>query len=120
MSEERGSVEPQQADNYFDIKQRQDQGGYLRLVLVGELDLASVPKFTTALRQLKMESEHVRLDLSQLEFIDSTGVNALVVGLRDARVDGWDLDVHPRLSSQVERVISLSGVGPFLWPSDGD
>jgi anti-anti-sigma factor len=120
MSKERGSVEPQQADNDFEIQQRQDPGGYLRLILVGELDLASVPKFTTALRQLKMESEHVRLDLSQLQFIDSTGINALVIGLRDARRDGWDLEVHPRLSSQVERVISVSGVGPFLWPAEGD
>jgi anti-anti-sigma factor len=120
MSKQRGAVEPQQADNYFEIQQRQDPGGYLRLVLLGELDLASVPKFTTTLRQLKMESEHVRLDLSQLQFIDSTGVNALVVGLRDARADEWDLEVHRRLSPQVERVITVSGVGPFLWPADGD
>ena len=82
MSSERGSVEPQRADNDFHIEQRQDPGGYLRLILVGELDLSTVPKFTDALKQLKMESERVRLDLSRLEFLDSSGVNALVVGLR--------------------------------------
>ena len=64
--------------------------------------------------------ERVRLDLSRLEFLDSSGVNALVVGLRDARNDGWDLEVDRRLSSQVERVVTVSGVGPFLWPSNGD
>jgi anti-anti-sigma factor len=120
MSSERGSVEPQQADNDFQIKQRQDPGGFLRLILIGELDLSTVPKFTAALQQLKMESEHVRLDLSKLEFLDSSGVNALVVGLRDARNDGWHLEVDHRLSPQVERVVSVSGVGPFLWPSNGD
>jgi anti-anti-sigma factor len=120
MARDLGSVESQQADNYFEIKQRQDPGGYLRLILLGELDLSSVPKFTTALRQLKLESEHVRVDLSELEFIDSTGISALVVGLRDARQDGWHLEVDPRLSSQVERVIGVSGVGPFLWPEQGD
>jgi anti-anti-sigma factor len=120
MAIERGLAEPQHADNPFEIRQRQDPGGYLRLILVGELDLASVPMFTTALRQLRLESEHVRLDLSELEFIDSTGVSALVVGLRDARQDDWDLEVDPRVSSQVDRVISVSGIGPFLWPADGD
>jgi anti-sigma B factor antagonist len=120
MSSERGSVEPQRADNDFHIEQRQDPGGYLRLILVGELDLSTVPKFTAALKQLKMESERVRVDLSRLEFLDSSGVNALVVGLRDARNDGWHLEVGRQLSSQVERVVTVSGVGPFLWPSNGD
>ena len=120
MSSNLGSIEPQQADNSFQITQRQDPDGYLRLILVGELDLGSVPQLTTALRQLRMESEHVRLDLSQLEFLDSSGLSALMVGLRDARQDGWDLEVDPRVSSQVDRVISISGVGPFLWPADVD
>jgi anti-sigma B factor antagonist len=120
MSSERGSVEPQPAEDDFQIKQRQDPGGYLRLILVGELDLSGVPKLTAALSQLKMESERVRLDLSQLEFLDSTGVSAIVVGLRNARNDGWHLEIDRRLSPQVERIIDVSGVGPFLWPSNGD
>jgi anti-anti-sigma factor len=120
MSDQPGSVEAQQADNYFQIKQRQDASGYLRLILLGELDLATVPKFTAALNQLKMESEHARVDLSQLKFIDSTGLSALVVGLRDARSNGWRLEVGRDVSEQVARVITVSGVGPFLWPSNGD
>src|SRR5947209_2395709 len=116
MSSEPGAAERKPADNDFQIEQRRDPGGYLRLVLSGELDLSSVSKLTTALRQLGRETERVRLDLSQLEFLDSSGINALVIGLRDARSDGWHLEVDRRVSPQVERVISISGVGPFLWP----
>jgi anti-sigma B factor antagonist len=119
MSSERAAAERKLADNDFQIERWQDPGGYLRLTLSGELDLSSVSKLTTALSRLKRETEHVRLDLSQLQFLDSTGINALVVALRDARGDGWRLEVDRHVSPQVERVIGVSGVGPFLWPSNG-
>ncbi|HYB26265.1 MAG TPA: STAS domain-containing protein [Solirubrobacteraceae bacterium] len=60
----------------------------------------------------------VRLDLSQLEFIESSGVRAIVLGLKHARRDGAKLDVDRRVSSTVARMIEIMGIAVQLWPPD--
>jgi anti-sigma B factor antagonist len=53
-----------------------------RIVLVGELDLATAPRLAEALRTL---TTHVVVDLRQLTFIDSTGLQLLLRGNEAAR-----------------------------------
>ena len=43
----------------------------------------------------------MRLDLSQLDFIDSSGVQTVVLGLKHARRSGHELEVDRRVSSSV-------------------
>ena len=59
----------------------------------------------------------MRLDLSELDFIDSSGVQALVVGLKYARRSGRELEVDRRVSASVERLIEMMGIGAQLWPA---
>ena len=57
----------------------------------GSLDLDSAAVLTTTLDQvLERPQPHIVVDLSEVEFCDSTGLGALVVGHRRARgAGGW-------------------------------
>ena len=57
--------------------ERSDRGAMLHLA--GELDLATAAKLTHALEELaRLPDQDLVLDLSELEFIDSTGVHVLL------------------------------------------
>jgi anti-sigma B factor antagonist len=104
----------------FGVEETVDSDGRVRLLLVGELDHATTQGLTQRLDQLKEDGSPVRLDLSGLEFIDSSGIRSLIVSLRDAREEGWDLEVERSVSWQVERVITVLGIDSVLWPEGAD
>ena len=74
----------------FEISSTDHSGGTAVIALAGELDLRS----STVLRSsiiaaIERGARHVILDMSAVTFIDSTGLGALVGGLRRLRtVDG--------------------------------
>lgn len=91
----------------FEIDEdRQDE--WLVLRLTGELDLASAPVLQHRLAQLRADKQPVRLDLSGLQFIDSSGMRLLIAAFNEARSEGWRLDVLPSLSSNVEQSLRLA------------
>jgi anti-anti-sigma factor len=104
----------------LDIQQRRDRDGWLTLALVGELDLSSVGRLETRLRQLRHESYRVRLDLSELRFIDSRGLQVIILALKEARETGWELDVWHELAPAVQSVVEMSGTTAVLWPREAD
>jgi anti-sigma B factor antagonist len=105
---------------YFEIDELQD-GEFVRLRLTGELDLGSAPALEQRLAQLRAENQAVRLDLSELEFIDSSGIHLLIGAFNDPRDDGWRLEIEPQLSSQVDRVFRLAGLDRvFVDPAMSD
>lgn len=80
------------------------------VVFRGDLDLASVETFTTVVdRTIAEQPSGIELDLSGLDFIDSSGVGAYVSAFRRARNKGIKLWIGGR-SPQVDRVLELSGV----------
>lgn len=91
---------------YLEIHER-DDGGALRLSLVGELDMASLGELEDRLVRLHAKKTPARLDLSRLEFIDSTGLRLLIRTLGDARIDGWQLEVEPDLTPEVRGLFKL-------------
>ena len=97
-----------------------DPDGRVRLLLVGELDHATTQELAQRLDQLRESASPVRLDLSGLEFIDSSGIRSLIVSLQGARSEGWDLEVERTVSWQVERVIKVLGIDTVLWPDAAD
>jgi anti-anti-sigma factor len=103
----------------FEMHQQHDADGPVRLSLIGELDLAATQRLQLRLRELKTERAAVRLDLSRLEFVDSTGLRTLIKGAEDAQRDGWQLEVERNVTPQVRRVIELVGASVYLWPSGG-
>jgi anti-sigma B factor antagonist len=82
--------------------------------LRGELDLASVPLLESELhRLLSTELSAVILDLDGLDFIDSTGLQCLLVAARRSQANGDHLRILPP-RGEVERILELSGVGEAL------
>lgn len=97
---------------YFEILENRDAGG-LRLSLKGELDFASTRVLDDRLTRLRAKKKAVRLDLSNLEFIDSTGLHLLIRALGDARSNGWRLEIEREVSPMVERLFKLVHFDPF-------
>jgi len=86
----------------------------IRVVVTGELDLATVPQLEAALT-LEMEREQeVVLDLSELSFMDSTGVAVILGAINNAKVNGWNFSVRDAMSFPVRRVLALTGVDAIL------
>jgi anti-sigma B factor antagonist len=80
------------------------------LVVSGELDLASTPEFAAAVeRALESQARVLVIDLSALEFIDSTGVRALVKGYERAIDHGKQCSVVNG-GPQVSRILEMTGV----------
>jgi anti-sigma B factor antagonist len=94
---------------HFEIQQHHEHGK-LRLQLTGELDLASAPLLENQLERLRADRQSVRLDLSRLGFMDSTGIHLLISAINQASRDGWQFEVDPELSPQVERLFELTGL----------
>lgn len=105
-------------DRTFAIREAVDEDQALRLTLLGDLDLTSAEALTTRLAALKAAGHPCRLDLSQLAFIDSTGIQALLLALTDARWNGWPLEIAPAVSPTVERAARIVGIAQVLWPSE--
>lgn len=85
--------------------------------LFGELDLATVSALDEAIEDCRAEqAQAVILDLSALEFIDSTGVVSLVT-MSDRLGGGVLLRIVPSRFEAVTRVFELIGLDkslPFL------
>ncbi|HEX5763300.1 MAG TPA: STAS domain-containing protein [Solirubrobacterales bacterium] len=81
------------------------------LALAGELDMANGPAFTAELARLEASGAPVKIDLSELEFIDSTGIAILVAAYQ--RLDRR-LQLVPSRARGVRRVISLTGLDTAL------
>lgn len=71
------------------------------------------------LRSLARPGSLTRLDLSQLEFIDSSGIRILMRAIERASRDGGNLEVAPETTPAVRRTIELTGIAEHLWPSGG-
>jgi anti-sigma B factor antagonist len=89
--------------------------GWLRLSVIGELDLATAPVLKERLGRLHAPQRSVRLDLSKLEFMDSTGLGVLALGISNARTRGCQLQVEPDLSPGVRYLFELACVSHIIW-----
>ncbi len=97
----------------FEIHQSQTSG-VLRLSLIGELDHFAARTLEDRLTRLRARKSPVRLDLSKLEFIDSTGIRLLVQSVGDARIKGWELQIEPDVSPKVMSLFRLVRLERFL------
>jgi anti-anti-sigma factor len=107
------------SDRVFRLEERFERDGTLRLMLMGELDVAVVDHLATRLRELRKAGYPVRLDLSGLQFIDSSGIQEIIREISHARRDSWQLEVDGPMTDQVARAVDLVGVRDFLWPDEG-
>ena len=88
--------------------------GHVRVGLSGELDLATVAAAEAAVARARRETPGpLRLDLSDLTFLDSSGLRLVLRIDAACRADGCDLQIEPGPRG-VQRVFELAGVLDML------
>jgi anti-anti-sigma factor len=108
-------------------------GNTQQLRIVGELDLASAPLLDRAVDGLVMDgASEIGLDLSEVTFIDSSGLRAVALFAQRCREQKTNLEIVPGPTS-VQRLFALTGTletlpfqlqAPLLngvasrWPGD--
>jgi anti-sigma B factor antagonist len=97
----------------LELRTEHDHGAP-RLVLSGELDLASAEELETQLKELESsEPDVLVLDLRKLEFMDSTGLRTVIAADARARERGARL-VVVRAPDEVDRVFRLTRMDQHL------
>ena len=88
--------------------------GSVAVQLAGELDLATVSDAEQAIARARRETPGpLRLDLSQLTLLDSSGLRLVIEIDAACRADGCDLTITPGPRG-VQRVFELAGVLDML------
>ncbi|MFP5387700.1 MAG: STAS domain-containing protein [Thermoleophilia bacterium] len=83
--------------------------GYREIRLEGELDLAVADQLVDALARASAECLHVLVGLEDCEFIDSTGIAAIVHAHNELAERGGRLALYAA-DDQVLRVLSVTGL----------
>lgn len=82
----------------------------------GRLNMVAAPAFREAITGVVAGGRpRVAVDLAEVEFIDSSGLGALVACLKSARQAGGDLRIASP-SAQVLMVLRLSNIDRILRP----
>lgn len=102
---------------HFDVTTER-QEGLLRVVPRGELDIAAADSLRARLAE-RASAEGLLLDLSGLEFMDTSGIQVIVEAFRSARDDGFVLRIV-RAPKTVQRVFEISGLESVLPFEDAD
>ncbi|WP_395106647.1 STAS domain-containing protein [Actinomadura sp. SCN-SB] len=86
------------------------QGGHAVVTATGELDLYTAPKLQSALATLlRDQADRIVVDMSGIEFCDSTGVNVLLAALKRIKERNGTLELAaPRPA--VRRVLQVTGL----------
>ena len=80
---------------------------------VGEVDLSTADALRRELEAARVEADTVLLDLSDVTFIDSTGLHLLLEASHRSAVTDWSFFLV-RPSEPVRRLIELSGSADLL------
>lgn len=86
------------------------------VVIHGRLDLMTAVELKTRLEGLVDEGwSRLVLDLDGVQFIDSSGLGAMIAGLRAARVAGGDCRIA-RAGEQIQHILHVSTLDRVLTP----
>jgi anti-sigma B factor antagonist len=92
--------------------------GYTRLAGTGRLNMVRAPRLREAVAVVIASGHHhLVLDMAGVEFVDSSGLGALVGCLKAARQAGGDLRIA-NVSPQVRMVLELTGMTRVFTPYD--
>jgi anti-anti-sigma factor len=89
-----------------------------RVHLLGEMDLSVIGSVDREMRRAEAgDAARIVLDLSELEFLDASGIRLLLQMDSRSRSNGGRLRITRARAPQVQRVIELTGAAqvlPFL------
>ena len=94
------------------ISRLTEPDGSRRLVVAGELDLAVADQLGDAAREHRTSGQVLTIDLTQVTFMDSTGMRLLIVLDAESRTNGWSLSLLA--GPAVWRVVELCGLQELL------
>jgi anti-sigma B factor antagonist len=83
----------------------------------GEIDLSSVDALRGPLAEARKARAATVVDLTGIEFMDSSGLHLLLDSALDAERDDWSLSFRP--SRQVLRLLEVTGTLGIVPLSDG-
>jgi anti-sigma B factor antagonist len=102
------------AYDFFDVRS-QDEGERVRVVVSGELDLATAAYLRRAVVQAwRHASRSLLLDLSALKYMDSAGIALVIDCIKFAHVNGHRFALAADIPEPVARVFEVSGLTPRL------
>jgi anti-sigma B factor antagonist len=85
----------------------------------GDLDIRTAPVLEERIRSAReMGATRVVVDLSRLDFMDSTGITLVTRYNNEARRDGFDFALI-KGSPRVMRLFDLTGLGDYFTFIDG-
>jgi anti-anti-sigma factor len=113
MSERSFSRLAASVENRFRVEVHRD-GAAAVIAVIGELDLASGPELEAELDRITgPATERLVIDLSRLDFMDSTGLSILVRTHQRLTAEGCEMGLV-KGSQQVQRLLDLTGVSQRL------
>jgi anti-sigma B factor antagonist len=105
-----------QAPFHCEVEPRRDM---VRVHPVGEVDLATAPEIEAQLRDLDAAGfKRLVLDLTDVSFLDSTGLRVILAWDARSRADGLSFSLVPGPPT-VQRLFELTGVTERLTFVDG-
>jgi anti-sigma B factor antagonist len=91
------------------------QSGWQILTVRGEVDVTTTPRVRTQLISLLSDgTPHVIVDLEGVRFLDSSGLGALVAGLKLARSRAGELRIVCEGQRAVRKVLEVTGLERVL------
>lgn len=98
----------------FSVEVDAPQEGATVIRVRGELDMSTSPELAKAVTTAGADTDRVRLDLTDVTFLDSSAIGALVAVGGELAQGGSRLQIGPR-SDIVNRVLEITGLAE---PSD--
>lgn len=86
----------------------------LRVAVSGDLDMVTSPVLQDELSRQMCAERRVLLDLSEVTFMDSSGLDAVLTAVKAAQANGWSFGVAGSLSQSVRRIMEITGVLALL------
>ena len=97
------------------------QEGHVIVIATGEIDLYTAPKLQSELAAIIDSADpdtRVVLDMSGVDFCDSTGMNVLLSGLRQVRERGGELELAaPRPA--IMKILQVTGLDSVFTITPG-
>jgi anti-sigma B factor antagonist len=99
-------------DPPFCIDVTEEAAGVRRVRVSGDLDLQTTPELEAVLARNARQAHEVVLDLSEVTFVDSTGISLIIQTDAVSRQDGFGLSMT--VSPPVLRVLRLCDLERLL------
>ncbi len=103
----------------FEVEVEPTGGDGAVIRLYGRLNMVAAPRFQELLTRIVDQEGRTRVvvDLAGTDFMDSTGLGALISGLKTTRLAGGDKRIA-RPGTQVMMVLKLTNLDQILHPHD--